>query len=93
TATDDRGRTADPLERYETYLREQGVLDDEFVEEVEAEADAELDEAVERAESVEPGDPHDVFDRVYADLPPNLREQKAWLDSFLAEYDVQELDH
>jgi pyruvate dehydrogenase E1 component alpha subunit len=86
-------RTADPLERYETYLREQGVLDDEFVEEVEAEADAELDEAVERAESVEPGDPHDVFDRVYADLPPNLREQKAWLDSFLAEYDVQELDH
>ncbi len=86
-------RTADPLERYEEYLREQGVLDDEFVAEVEDEVDAELDEAVERAESVEPGDPHDVFDRVYADLPPNLQDQKAWLDSFLAENDVQELDH
>jgi pyruvate dehydrogenase E1 component alpha subunit len=86
-------RTADPLERYEEYLLEQGVLDDEFVAEVEAEADAELDEAVETAESVEPGDPHDVFDRVYADLPPNLREQREWLDSFLADHDVQELDH
>jgi len=69
------------------------VLDEEFVAELEDETEAELDEAVERAESVEPGDPHDVFDRVYADLPPNLREQKAWLDSFLAENDVQELDH
>ena len=86
-------RTADPLDRYEEYLREQGVLDDEFVEEVEAEVDDQLDEAVERAESVEPGDPHDVFDRVYENLPPNLREQKAFLDSFLADHDVQELDH
>jgi pyruvate dehydrogenase E1 component alpha subunit len=86
-------RSADPLERYEEYLRDQDVLDEEFVAELEDETEAELDEAVERAESVEPGDPHDVFDRVYADLPPNLREQKAWLDSFLAENDVQELDH
>jgi len=86
-------RTADPLDRYEEYLREQGVLDDEFVAEVEAEADAQLDEAVERAESVEPGDPHDVFDRVYADLPPRVRDQKAWLDSFLTDHELQELDH
>ena len=86
-------RTADPVDRYEEYLREQGVVDDAFVEEVEAEAEADLDEAVERAESVDPGDPHDVFDRVYEDLPPNLRDQKAWLDSFLAGHDVQELDH
>ncbi|WP_158055861.1 thiamine pyrophosphate-dependent enzyme [Halorussus halophilus] len=86
-------RTADPLERYEAYLREQGVLDDEFVAEVEAEADAELDEAVERAESVEEADPHDVFDRVYADLPPRLRDQRDWLDSFLKGHDVQEVDH
>ncbi|WP_115865227.1 thiamine pyrophosphate-dependent enzyme [Halorussus litoreus] len=86
-------RTADPVDRYESYLREQGVLDDEFVAEVEAAVEEELDEAVERAESVEPGDPHDVFDRVYEDLPPRLRDQKAWLDSFRAERDVQELDH
>ncbi|MFC4447730.1 thiamine pyrophosphate-dependent enzyme [Halorussus aquaticus] len=86
-------RTADPLERYEEYLREQDVLDDEFVAEVEDEVDAQLDEAVETAESADPGDPHDVFDRVYENLPPNLREQKAWLDSFLADHDVQEIDH
>ena len=86
-------RTADPLERYEAYLREQGVVDGEFVAEVETEADAELDEAVERAESVEDVDPHDVFDRVYADVPPRLREQRDWLDSFLEDHDVQEIDH
>ncbi|NEU55877.1 thiamine pyrophosphate-dependent enzyme [Halorussus sp. MSC15.2] len=86
-------RTADPLERYEEYLREQDVLDDEFVAEVEDEVDAQLDEAVETAESADPGDPHDVFDRVYEDLPPKLSEQKAWLDSFLADHDVQEIDH
>lgn len=86
-------RTADPLDRYEEYLGEQGVLDEEFVSEVEAEADDELDEAVERAESVEEADPHDVFDRVYADVPPRLREQRDWLDSFLEDHDVQEVDH
>ncbi|MFC4552075.1 MULTISPECIES: thiamine pyrophosphate-dependent enzyme [Halorussus] len=85
-------RTADPLERYERYLREQGVIDDEFVAEVEEAADAELDEAVERAESVAEADPHDVFDHVYAEPTGRLRDQRAWLDSFLEDHDVQEVD-
>ena len=86
-------RTADPLERYESYLRGQSVLDDEFADEVRAEADDELDEAVERAESVEDADPHDVFDRVYGEMPQKVRDQRAWLDSFIADHDVQEVDH
>ncbi|EFW94120.1 putative branched-chain amino acid dehydrogenase E1 component alpha subunit [Haladaptatus paucihalophilus DX253] len=86
-------RKADPLDRYETWLREQGVIDDEFVEEAYDEADELLAEAVEEAEAVEDPDPHDVFDRVYADVPPRLRDQREWLDSFLEDHDVYELEH
>ncbi|NHN46879.1 pyruvate dehydrogenase (acetyl-transferring) E1 component subunit alpha [Halostella sp. JP-L12] len=69
-------RTRDPIERYEEYLREQGAIDEAFVAEVEDDAEAELDRAIETAEAVEDADPADVFDHVYADLPDGLRAQK-----------------
>jgi len=70
-------RTRDPLERYEAYLREQGVLDDETVAAVEDDAETEVERAVETAESVPEPDPSEVFDPVYAALPPRLRRQRA----------------
>jgi pyruvate dehydrogenase E1 component alpha subunit len=85
-------RTADPLERYETYLREEGVLDDEFVENVEAETEAELDEAVEIAESTPEPEPTAIFGSVYEELPPRLADQRAWLEAFAARENVQELE-
>ncbi|MFP9191872.1 pyruvate dehydrogenase (acetyl-transferring) E1 component subunit alpha [Natronosalvus vescus] len=86
-------RTADPLERYEAYLREQGILDDSIVESVRDDVEAELEEAVEIAESTPAPDPADVFDPVYSDATPRLLEQREWLDGFLEERDVQELEH
>ncbi|WP_439027475.1 pyruvate dehydrogenase (acetyl-transferring) E1 component subunit alpha [Haloarchaeobius sp. DT45] len=86
-------RTRDPLERYEEYLREQGVITDEYVETIEEEADEELADAVERAESGDPGDPDEIFDSVYAEMPEKLEKQRDWLRSFTAEHDVQELEH
>ena len=86
-------RTADPLERYEEYLRDQGVVNDSFVDRVREEAGDALDEAVETAEAAPDPDPDDVFDRVYGDLPPRLRDQQGWLDSFLDDHEVHELDH
>lgn len=87
-------RTADPIERYESYLREQGVLDDEFVETVEAETEAELEDAIETAESVEPADPADVFGHVYDDLPSGLAAQQEQLQSYLDRHDdVNEVNH
>ncbi|WP_435333705.1 thiamine pyrophosphate-dependent dehydrogenase E1 component subunit alpha [Haloarchaeobius sp. TZWWS8] len=86
-------RTADPLERYEEYLREQGVITDEYVETIYEEADEELSEAVERAEAKEPADPVEVFDSVYAEMPKKLRDQHGWLEGFLEDHDVQELEH
>ncbi|WP_306056239.1 pyruvate dehydrogenase (acetyl-transferring) E1 component subunit alpha [Natronococcus wangiae] len=86
-------RTADPLERYESYLHDQGALDDAFVEEVREEAEAELEEAVEIAESTPQPDPEDVFDPVYDDVPPRLAEQRAWLEEFASRNEVRELEH
>jgi pyruvate dehydrogenase E1 component alpha subunit len=86
-------RIRDPLERYEEFLREADVVDDEFVESVHEEADAELADAIETAESVDPADPDDVFDYVYEDLPPELERQRAAMHDYLSRHDPQELDH
>ena len=86
-------RTRDPLERYEEYLFEQDVLTDEYVDTIYEEADEELDDAIETAENTEPEDVADVFEHVYGEMPEGLREQQAFMESFVAEHDVLELDH
>jgi len=79
-------RTADPVERFEAYLRESGVLDDELADSIHDEAEAELDEAVEAAEETPRPDPSALFDSVYDEPTPRLDEQHAWLQSFVAEH-------
>jgi pyruvate dehydrogenase E1 component alpha subunit len=69
-------RTGDPVERYVEYLRAAGVVDDAALEELREAADEEVSEAVEHVEATETSDPDDVFEHVYADLPPRLREQR-----------------
>jgi pyruvate dehydrogenase E1 component alpha subunit len=86
-------RTADPLERYESYLREQGAIDDAFVEEVQAEAEAELEEAIERAESGPEAEPEEIFDPVYGELSPRLTKQREEAIAAAEKHDLGELDH
>ncbi|MEY7851553.1 pyruvate dehydrogenase (acetyl-transferring) E1 component subunit alpha [Natrarchaeobius sp. A-rgal3] len=85
-------RTADPLERYEEYLREHGVLDDDRVESIREAADAEIDEAVEAAETTPDPDPADVFDPVYDERPPRLEAQNRWLETFVADRRTDDLE-
>jgi len=89
-------RTADPLDRYEEYLIDQGAIDGDDREAFREEADEELERAIERVETVEaedPAEPGDVFEHVY-DVPTDrLRRQREWLSSFAADNDLQELDH
>lgn len=68
-------RTADPLARYGRYLREEELLDNKLIEQVEAETEAELQEAVEKTESLETH-PEDVFETAYASIPMQLRKQR-----------------
>ncbi|MFC6734270.1 MULTISPECIES: thiamine pyrophosphate-dependent dehydrogenase E1 component subunit alpha [unclassified Haladaptatus] len=52
----------DPLDRLETYLRNEGVLDDETIANIEAEVETEIDAAVENAREVPDSDPMRMFD-------------------------------
>lgn len=60
-------REKDPLVRFERYLEEVGLLDEERKESLEAEIKAEIDEAVEYAEAAPQADPESALRGVYAD--------------------------
>lgn len=72
-------RTRDPVARYEEWLRAGDVLDDDRADAIEAEATAELDEAIAAAEDEPRPDPEAMFERVYAELTPQLDTQRAQL--------------
>jgi pyruvate dehydrogenase E1 component alpha subunit len=77
----------DPLPRFQKYLIAKGMLSDEKIEELESEIKAEIQEAVEKTEGrMETlGDPLDMFEHAYAEMPPNLQEQREELTRELAE--------
>ena len=62
------------LGRYERYLRRLGVLTDELEAEVKAEATEAMRQGIAQAEAEPEPDPELVFEHVYVDPPPNLRE-------------------
>jgi pyruvate dehydrogenase E1 component alpha subunit len=76
----------DPIARFQRYLTDKGVLTPEKIETLEAEIKAEIQAAVTRAEEQmsQMGDPLEMFDHVYAEMPPDLQAQKAELARELA---------
>jgi pyruvate dehydrogenase E1 component alpha subunit len=70
-------RTADPIERFATYLREEDIINNDFVADVTDETREEISDAVSTIEETETADPEDVFDSVYDEITPRLREQRA----------------
>ena len=76
----ERWRQRDPLPRLENYLYGQGILDDDRREAIEADVEAEIAGAVDAAEAVE-ADDGDLFEHVFEDVPPELREQAAELSA------------
>ena len=67
----------DPIARFETYLRSEGVLDDDRVDEINEGIEAELADAIDRAKEGASVDPVDMFRHVFAELPPALERQLA----------------
>ena len=84
----------DPLPRYQAYLTNKGMLSPEKLEAIESQVADEIQGAVDRAEArvKELGDPMDMFEHTYADLPVSLKEQR---NAFARELDQgsQEVDH
>ena len=68
-------RERDPLPRYERFLRDRGLLDDERAARIEAEVERTVREAIETAESTPRPEPGSLFEYTYAATPPHLREQ------------------
>ncbi|WP_343232844.1 pyruvate dehydrogenase (acetyl-transferring) E1 component subunit alpha [Natrinema salinisoli] len=73
----------DPILRFERYLRERGILDDETVDSIEAEIETDLEESLEAArETKANADQVDLFDYAYEERPPYLERQR---DAFVAD--------
>lgn len=66
----------DPIRRYETFLRREGLWDDGWAEDVEASLKAELSEAAEAAEEAGLWPAESMFEDVYAEPWWNLAEQR-----------------
>ncbi len=71
-----RWRARDPIARFEKYLMAKGLLDRATVDRIGKECEQEVLEARERFRRRAVADPREVFDFVYAELPPELEAQK-----------------
>ena len=66
----------DPINRFELYLKEQGLLSTEAAVEVRASCDAEVLEARERFRNMAKADPEGIFENLYVNMPPELERQR-----------------
>ncbi|WP_442593560.1 pyruvate dehydrogenase (acetyl-transferring) E1 component subunit alpha [Neobacillus sp. D3-1R] len=71
-----RRHTTDPLLRLEKYMKQQGFYDETWVSEVEEQAQAEVDKAVEEMEQYPAANPADIFDHVFAQPTWGIQKQK-----------------
>ncbi|MGW7327067.1 pyruvate dehydrogenase (acetyl-transferring) E1 component subunit alpha [Streptomyces sp. NPDC054840] len=81
----ERWSAADPVSRLETYLRARGTLTDEDVAAVREEAETLATELRAGMNEETVPDLLELFDHVYAEPTPQLREQRALLAAELAE--------
>ncbi len=65
-----------PIARFETYLKNKGLLDDAAIEQIGGECEQEVLDARERFRARAKAVPHEVFDFVYETLTPELEAQK-----------------
>lgn len=73
----------DPIVRFQTYLEDRGVLDEETKAAIDERIESEIAAAIDRAkEAGAQVDPADMFRYAYAEMPPSLERQ---YEAFLAD--------
>lgn len=85
----------DPIQRFQKYLRDKGLLSDQKIEELEAQVKEDIQQAVEHAEALmkKYSDPLPMFEQAYAEMPPHLKEQREEFKREWAERPAKEEDH
>lgn len=75
----------DPINRFAGYLKERKLLDDDAISQIEDEIETEIEEAWREAKGKmdELGDPVEMFDHVYADLPAPMKDSRDTLEAAL----------
>jgi len=80
-------RKRDPITRFQNYLMDKGVISEDKISGLDSEVVEEIQSAIDRAEEQMKtlGDPIDMFEHAYAQMPPFLKEQKEAFARELAE--------
>lgn len=80
----------DPIDRFETFLEDQGLWDESYAETVRTEAEAEAEKASKTAvERVDQQTYKEIFDEVYEEPTPRLASQQAELEELLEKYGAE----
>ena len=87
----ERWREKDPIPRFERFLRDRDLVDDDHIERLTADIDDRLAEMVEQAEAYV-ADPSEMFEHTYADQPPRLREQQAYFENLRERHGREKLE-
>ncbi len=66
----------EPIARLRRFLEKQQLIDADGIRQIEEEAKAAVEAAVQEAEAYPKAAPETVFDHVYEELPPGLRDQR-----------------
>jgi len=84
----------DPIARFQNYLIDKGVLSEDKITGLDSKIGKEIQSAIDRSEEQMKslGNPIDMFEHTYAEIPPYLKEQKEAFARELAEKGKEE-DH
>ena len=77
-------RPLDPIVRLRLYLQEKGLWNEEIESRMTNESQREIDQAVKDAEAVPPPEAEEIFNYVFAEMTPQLKEQLEYLKSTLS---------
>ncbi len=80
----ERWKPFDPMMRLRSYLKGKGLWNQEVETQMAEEAQKEIDQAVKDAEAVSAPAPNEIFEHVFAEMTPPLKEQLEYLESTLA---------
>jgi TPP-dependent pyruvate/acetoin dehydrogenase alpha subunit len=84
----------DPLDRLRAYMEARGELPAGWEEKIKAEVTREIRDTIAEALRVPPKPPvASLFEDVYADVPPNLREQHEFLEAELRKHGPKRAPH